>query len=58
MIKINSNGNDAIKFEEKTVFSDEAHIDDRGYRLFAEHMFKILNPLIDGIAAEGRLVNQ
>ena len=45
-------GDDAIKFEEKTVFSDEAHIDDRGNRLFAEHMFKILNPLIDEIAAK------
>jgi hypothetical protein len=45
-------GDNAIKFEEKTVFSDEVHFDDRGNRLFAEHMFKILNPLIDEIAAK------
>ena len=35
-------GDDAIKFEEKTVFNDEVHFDDRGNRLLAEHMFKIL----------------
>jgi len=47
-----ADGDEAIKFEEKTVFSDEAHVDDRGHRLFAEHMFKILNPLVDEIAAK------
>ena len=47
-----ADGDDAIKFEEKTVFNDEVHFDDRGNRLLAEHMFKILNPLIDKIAAK------
>ena len=46
------NGDDAIKFEEKTAFDDEVHFDDRGNRLLAEHMFKILNPLIDEMAAK------
>jgi hypothetical protein len=47
-----ADGDDAIKFEEKTVFNDEVHFDNRGNRLLAEHMFKILNPLIDKIAAK------
>jgi hypothetical protein len=46
------NGDDAIKFEEKTVFIDEVHFDDRGNRLLAEHMFKVLNPLIDEISTK------
>jgi hypothetical protein len=41
------NGDEAIKAEEKTAFSDEVHFNDRGNRLLAEHMFKTLNPLIN-----------
>jgi hypothetical protein len=45
-----ADGDEAIKFEEKNVFTDEAHFGDYGNRLLAKHMLKILNPLIKEMA--------
>src|SRR5262245_2668452 len=39
-------GDEAIQAEERSVFVDNTHISDRGYRLVAQHLFQALNPYV------------
>ena len=39
-------GDEAIQAEERSVFVDNTHISDRGYRLVAQHLFQALDPYV------------